>query len=604
LAGRGFDFYRRFKYKVVLLRLKNGGASMALIGETLNKIHNLYGAQLAHSLRSGYSLKSFVSDAIAGLTVAVIAVPLAMAIAIASGLPPEKGLFTAIVAGFCISAFGGSKFQIGGPTAAFAVTVATVHLEHGIEGLAIATIMAGAILIVMGFCRAGVLIKFIPYPVITGFTSGIAILLMFSQVKDFFGLEIKGELPPDFLHRAAVYAQNFDSINFVALGVAIASVAIILLCKRFIPKIPGPVVVVGAMGLLSICVDLPIDTIESRFGDIPNTLPAPVAPTITLDLVRKLFPSALTIALLAGIESLLSAMVADGMAGTRHNSNAELIGQGAANVASAFFGGICATGALARTAANIQNGAKSPVSGILHAAWLILIMYLLAPFIAKVPLAALSGILVIIAWNMCELKRVKSILRAPKSDAAVLFMTLLLTALVDLNIAILAGISMASLVFIQKMMEGTQIRSFKEAQEGTLGEEEGDPDAISKKIVPNNTEVYELFGPLFFGVAERLRDTLRIFSKPPKVFILRMRYVPMADAAGLNALEELHDSAAKQGTTLVLSGVNSKVYHSIRKAGLHKLIGEANICDHIDRAIARAEAIVEANEILNEHKAQ
>ncbi|GHS89201.1 sodium-independent anion transporter [Campylobacterota bacterium] len=556
-----------------------------------------YIPQSVLSLR-GYKPRDFASDLVSGLSVSVIAVPLAMAIAIASGLPPEKGLFTAIVAGFFISLLGGSKQQIGGPTAAFAVTVATVYTQFGAEGLIIATVMAGIMLVFLGFCKAGILISFIPYPVITGFTSGIAILLMFSQLKDFLGLEIKFEdgmkvLPPDFLDRAIIYSHNLDSINLYAVAIALASMAIIILCKKFIPRIPGPVVVVGVMGLISIVLPLPIATIENTFGAIPHTLPSPEMPAITFEKLRLLFPSALTITLLAAIESLLSAVVADGMAGTRHNSNSELVGQGVANIASACFGGICATGAIARTAANIQNGAKSPISGMLHAAWLLLIMFILAPFIAKVPLAALSGILMIIAWNMCELKRVKSILKAPKSDAIVLFLTLVLTVLVDLNVAILAGISIASLVFIQKMMEGTQIRSLADAQSSTLGEEDGDPDALSKKRVPSDTEVYELFGPLFFGVAERLRDTLRIFSAPPKIFILRMRYVPMADAAGLNALEVLHESAAKQGTTLVLSGVNDIVYKSIRRAGLHKIIGEQNICDHIDRALARAEAIIE-----------
>ena len=539
----------------------------------------------------GYKPKDIWSDAVAGLTVSVIAIPLAMAIAIASGLPPETGLFTAIVAGFFISAFGGSKQQIGGPTAAFAVTVATVVAQFGFDGLLIATMMAGAILIILGFCRAGILISFIPYPVITGFTTGIAILLMFSQVKDFLGLEIE-HLPADFLHRIVVYSENLASFNPFAVAVALVSVAIIVLCRKFIPKIPGPVVVVGLFGVVSMVFELPIATIESHFGAIPNMLPAPKMPEITFEKLRELFPSALTIALLAGIESLLSAMIADGMAGTHHNSNTELIGQGTANIASALFGGICATGAIARTAANIHSGAKSPFAGMFHALWLLLFMFLLAPFIAKVPLAALSGILMIIAWNMCELRRLKSILKAPKSDAAVLFMTLALTVLVDLNIAILSGISMASLVFIQKMMDSTQIKSFKQAMEEAAGDEAGDPDALSKKIVPDNTEVYELFGPLFFGVAERLRDTLRLFSKPPKVFILRMRHVPMADAAGLNALESLYESAKAQGTTLVLSGVNAMVYKSLCRAGLHKLIGEVNICDHIDRALSRAEAIV------------
>ncbi|MDR0747298.1 MAG: STAS domain-containing protein [Helicobacteraceae bacterium] len=543
------------------------------------------------SLRAGYSLKDLYADALAGLTVSVIAVPLAMAISIASGLSPERGLFTAIVAGFFISFLGGSRSQIGGPTAAFAITVATVYAQFGLDGLMIATMMAGAILIFLGFCKAGILISFIPYPVITGFTTGIAILLMFSQIKDFFGLNID-KLPPDFIHRAVVYIQKIDSFNAAAIAIAVTSMAIIILCKRFIPKLPGPVVVVFLMGLASIVFDLPVDTIESRFGQIPNTLPAPSLPDITFEKLRMLFPSALTIALLAGIESLLSAMVADGMAGTRHNANAELIGQGTANIASAMFGGICATGAIARTAANIHAGSRSPVSGMLHAAWLLLFMFFLSPFIVKVPLAALSGILMIIAWNMSELKSLRTILHAPPSDAIVLFLTLLLTVLVDLNIAILAGISMASLVFIQKMMEGTQIMSFKDAQATSFSDEAGDPDAIANKNVPEDTEVYELFGPLFFGVADKLRDTLRIFSMPPKVFILRMRYVPMADAAGLYALEALHKNAVKQGTTLVLSGVNAKVFASIKRAKLHKKIGEENICDHIDKALSRAKEIV------------
>ncbi|MDR2906191.1 MAG: STAS domain-containing protein [Helicobacteraceae bacterium] len=569
---------------------------------TLKNYLRIFVPQSVISLKSGYKPRDLISDTISGLTVAVIAVPLAMAIAIASGLSPEKGLFTAIVAGFFISFLGGSKHQIGGPTAAFAVTVATVYSQFGFEGLVIATAMAGIMLIFLGLCKAGILISFIPYPVITGFTSGIAILLFFSQLKDFLGLQISGEVPPDFLRRLAIYAENLHSVNMYAVLIAAVSMAIIIFCKKFIPRIPGPVVVVGAMGLMMFVLpDLPIATIENTFGAIPNVLPSPALPEITFEKLRLLFPSALTITLLAAIESLLSAVVADGMAGTRHNSNSELVGQGVANVASACFGGICATGAIARTAANIQNGAKSPISGMLHAAWLLLIMFLLAPFIAKVPLAALSGILIIIAWNMCEIKRVRQILKAPKSDAAVLFMTLALTVLVDLNIAILAGISMASLVFIQKMMDGTQIKSFQEAQAGTLGDEAGDPDAISKKIVPPDTEVYELFGPLFFGVADRLRDTLRLFSKPPKVFILRMRYVPMADAAGLNALEVLQQNAAEQGTTLVLSGVSDAVYNSVRRAGLNKIIGDQNICNHIDRALARAEAIV-GSEMKNEER--
>ncbi|MGE4295550.1 MAG: SulP family inorganic anion transporter [Campylobacterales bacterium] len=544
------------------------------------------------SFKEGYTRRDFAADMLSGLTVAIIALPLAMAIAIASGLPPEKGLFTAIVAGFLISALGGSRHQIGGPTAAFIVTVATVVSVHGYEGLVIATIMAGVILIVLGFLRAGVLITFIPYPVITGFTSGIAVLIAFSQLKDFLGLQID-ELPADFLNRLSVYLAHLDTFNVVAFAVAAASVGIIILCRRYIPRIPGPVVVVVAMGLAATLLGLPIETIESRFGAIPNMLPSPAWPEITLEKIRLLFPSALTIALLAGIESLLSAVVADGMAGTRHNSNVELVGQGTANIASAVFGGLCATGAIARTAANIHSGAKSPVSGMMHAVWLLGFIFLLAPLIIKVPLAALSGILMMIAWNMSELKHIRSILRAPKSDAAVLFLTLILTVLVDLNVAILAGISIASLIFIKRMMESTQIRAFKEVVAELEGESGFDPDAISRKQVPAGTEVYELFGPLFFGVADRLRDTLRLFQEPPKVFILRMRHVPLADAAGLHALEELYHNARKQNTVLILSGVGAEVRRDLKKAGLTALIGEENICNHIDRALARAEVVLE-----------
>ncbi|MFY9143103.1 SulP family inorganic anion transporter [Sulfuricurvum sp.] len=533
--------------------------------------------------RQGYSREDFFADAIAGLAVAIVALPLAMAIAIASNLPPERGLFTAIVAGFLISAHGGSRYQIGGPTAAFIVTVATVAMKHGYEGLVLATIMAGVILMIMAFVRAGEMIKFIPYPVIVGFTSGIALLIAFSQIRDFFGLSI-ATIPPDFIDKFGVYVAHLHETNIFAVIVALASIAIILAAKRYIPHIPGPIIVVILSGLAVWAFGLPVETIESRFGAIPSMLPTPVLPEITFEKLRLLLPDAITIATLAAIESLLSAVVADGMTGTRHKSNAELLGQGVANIASGIFGGLPATGAIARTATNIKAGARTPIAGIMHAVWLFIFMLLLAPLIVKVPLAALAAILMVVAWNMSEIKHVKEIMNAPKTDRIVLLLTFVLTVLVDLNFAIQAGIALASILFIDQMMKSTQIRA--------VLSEEDDPDSIAHKIIPPQVEVYEIQGPLFFGVAEKLVDTLMLFERPPKVFILRMRYVPLIDAAGLHALEILHERLSHTDTQLILSGVNAQVHRFIMASHIDEKIGHANIVDHIDKAILRANIIV------------
>lgn len=533
--------------------------------------------------RQGYSWSDFSADAIAGLAVAIVALPLAMAIAIASNLPPERGLFTAIVAGFLISAHGGSRYQIGGPTAAFIVTVATVAMKHGYEGLVLATIMAGMILIVMAFVRAGEMIKFIPYPVIVGFTSGIALLIAFSQIRDFFGLSIT-TVPPDFIDKLTVYVAHLHETNFIAVVVALVSIGIILLSKRYFPKIPGPIIVVTLSGLAVWGLNLPIDTIESRFGAIPSMLPSPVWPEITFDKLRLILPDAITIATLAAIESLLSAVVADGMTGTRHKPNAELLGQGIANIASGIFGGLPATGAIARTATNIKAGARSPVAGIMHAAWLFVFMLLLSPLIVKVPLAALAAILMVVAWNMSEIKHVREIMHSPRSDRIVLLVTFLLTVLVDLNFAIQAGIALASILFIDQMMKSTQIRAVES--------EEDDPDSIHNKNIPEGVEVYEIDGPLFFGVAEKLVDTLLLFEKPPIIFILRMRHVPLIDAAGLHALEVLHERLHHNHTRLILSGVNPQVRRFIGTSHIDDKIGQENIVDHIDKAIMRANEII------------
>lgn len=528
--------------------------------------------------RQGYSRADFIADAIAGLAVAIVALPLAMAIAIASNLPPERGLFTAIVAGFLISAHGGSRYQIGGPTAAFIVTVATVAMKHGYEGLVLATIMAGIILMIMAFVRAGELIKFIPYPVIVGFTSGIALLIAFSQIRDFFGLSI-ATVPPDFIDKLYVYLAHLSETNFIAVALALASIGVIVLAKRHIPRVPGPIIVVTLSALAVWALGLPVETIESRFGAIPSMLPSPVWPEITFDKLRLLLPDAITIATLAAIESLLSAVVADGMTGTRHKSNAELLGQGVANIASGIFGGLPATGAIARTATNIKAGARSPVAGMMHAFWLFIFMLLLAPLIVKVPLAALAAILMVVAWNMSELKHIREIMHAPRTDRIVLIVTFLLTVLVDLNFAIQAGIALASILFIDQMMKATQIRAVES--------EEEDPDSIQNKTIPKEVEVYEIQGPLFFGVAEKLVDTLALFEKPCQVFILRMRYVPLIDAAGLHALEVLHERLHEKHTHLILSGVNPQVRKFIEKSHIDERIGKENIVDHIDKALAR-----------------
>lgn len=550
----------------------------------LRKVHDSLEPKIVTLFRrQGYSWSDFRADAIAGLAVAIVALPLAMAIAIASNLPPERGLFTAIVAGFLISAHGGSRYQIGGPTAAFIVTVATVAMKHGYEGLVLATIMAGIILIIMAFVRAGEMIKFIPYPVIVGFTSGIALLIAFSQIRDFFGLSIT-TVPPDFIDKLTVYVAHLHETNFVAILVALSSIGIILLTKRYIPKVPGPIVVVVLSGLAVWAFGLPVETIESRFGTIPSMLPTPVWPTITFEKMRLLLPDAITIATLAAIESLLSAVVADGMTGTRHKSNAELFGQGIANVASGIFGGLPATGAIARTATNIKAGARTPVSGMMHAGWLFLFMLFLSPLIVKVPLAALAAILMVVAWNMSEIKHVREIMHAPRSDRIVLLLTFVLTVLVDLNFAIQAGIALASILFIDQMMKATQIRAVES--------EEDDPDSIHNKSIPEGVEVYEIQGPLFFGVAEKLVDTLLLFETPPKIFILRMRYVPLIDAAGLHALEILHERLSHNHTVLILSGVNPQVRRFISQSHIDEKIGEENIVDHIDKAIIRVNTIL------------
>lgn len=534
----------------------------------------------SHIKKNGYSKNDFFKDMLSGLSVAIVALPLAMAIAIASNLPPERGLFTAIVAGFLISFLGGSRYQIGGPTAAFIVTVALVSMKHGYDGLVLATIIAGILLIVMSFVKAGELIRFIPYPVIVGFTSGIALLIVFSQLRDFFGLSIT-TMPPDFIDKLVLYIKHIDQTNIYAIIVAISSIFVLIYVRKHYPKIPAPIVVVVLSALVVYLFGIPVDTIKSRFGEIPSMLPTPSFPDISFERVRLVFPDAITIAVLAGIESLLSAVVADSMANTKHKPNTELFAQGVANIGSCLFGGLPATGAIARTATNIKAGAVSPISGMLHAVWLLVFMMLLAPLIVLVPLSALSAILIVVAYNMAEIQHFKSILKSPRSDVVVLLVTFVLTVLVDLNFAIQAGISLAAILFINTSMKSVVIKSYEE-------EDTSDPDATEKKVIPDGVKVYEIRGPLFFGITEKLIDTFTSFEETPKIFILRLRYVPTIDSAGLHSLDILVQKLREKNSTLILSGVNQNIKQYIQKSKLDKKIGEVNIVDHIDKALSRA----------------
>lgn len=547
-----------------------------------NILHIIEPKLFVYLKNHGYSKQDFYKDFIASLSVAIVALPLSLAIAIASNLPPERGLFTAIVAGFLISFFGGTRHQIGGPTAAFIVTVALVAMKHGYDGLVLATLMAGIILIVMSFVRAGELIKFIPYPVITGFTSGIALLIVFSQLKDFFGLPIIN-MPPDFIDKLSLYVANLHLLNIYALAISLSGILILIISKKYYPKIPGPIIVISLMTTIVWGLNLPVETISSKFGAIPSSLPLPIIPEFSFEKMRLVLPDAITIAILAGIESLLSAVVADSMAGTKHKSNTELFAQGVANVGSSVFGGLPATGAIARTATNIKSGAVSPVSGMLHAVWLLIFILFMAPLIALVPLAALSSILILVAWNMSEIKNIKSILKTPKADILVLFVTFILTVLVDLNFAIQVGISLASILFINSMMKSVNIKSSRDDDDET-----DDPDSILKKEVPIGVEVYEVQGPLFFGIVENFIDTFTNKQNTTKVFILRLRYVPMIDAAGLHAIDIVHQKLTANNSHLILSGVTSKVNKYIKTTGLDDRIGHENIFDHIDKALLRA----------------
>lgn len=541
-----------------------------------------------------YSLSLFKKDLIAGVTVGIVALPLAMAFGIASGVSPAQGLYTAIIAGFLISFLGGSRVQIGGPTGAFVVIVYDIIQRQGYEGLMVATLMAGLILLVMGICRLGSWIKYIPYPLVTGFTSGIAVIIFSSQIKDFFGLQMATP-PADFLEKWGAYFGALPTFDLPTLCVSGGTLALILLIRRFFPVIPWGIASIVLATLVCTIFGLNVETIHSRFGDLPRTLPFPSFPKIhfTFSMFHRLIPDALVIALLAGIESLLSAVVADGMIGGRHKSNCELIAQGAANLGSIFFGGIPATGAIARTATNVKTGAKTPVAGIIHAATLFFIILAFAPLVSLIPLGALAAVLIMVAWNMCELEHFRHLLKAPPGDVAVLLATFFLTVFVDLTVAVEVGMVLAAFLFMKRMSDlSATVTVSTLFQEGTEEfPEKRDPDAILKKDVPKGVEVYEINGPFFFGVADSLKDILHNLEFPPKVFILRMRKVPVIDASGMHALQEFHGKCKKEGTQLLLSGVHGDTAKALKKFGLEKLIGKEHIFPHIDAALKSAHTL-------------
>jgi SulP family sulfate permease len=516
----------------------------------------------------GYSWSFLRDDAVAGFTVAVVALPLAMAIAIASGTTPQAGLITAVIAGFLISALGGSRFQIGGPTGAFIVVVYGVIQDHGYDGLLLATTMAGAFLIFAGLLRFGTWIKYIPEPVVTGFTAGIAVIIFTSQIRDLLGLR-PTDVPADFLEKIAAFWNARHSLSPSALVLSLGALAAIVLLRRFAPKAPSFIMVIGAAAAAVALFGLNVETLGTRFGGIAATIPSPQLPRFSLAAARELVPSALTIAFLAGLESLLSAMVADGMTGRRHRSNCELVAQGIANISSSLFGGISATGAIARTATNIRAGARTPVAGMLHALFVLAFMLGLGPLLSYVPLASLAAVLVIVAWNMSELDRVRHLLTGPVGDRIILVTTFALTVLVDLTVAIEVGIVLAAIFFMHGMAEATAVETGVHLLDRDQDDFTRKRDRYDARIeLPDNTELFELRGPLFFGAASRLNDVLDTAFPLPQVIILRLRNVPLADASGVGTLGRFLDRCASHRTAVILTELDPRVAHVLDAMGV------------------------------------
>ncbi|NPD92606.1 SulP family inorganic anion transporter [Xylanibacter muris] len=551
--------------------------------------------KLVDTLRD-YNRKTFMADMMAGIIVGIVALPLAIAFGIASGVTPEKGIITAIVAGLVVSVFGGSKVQIGGPTGAFIIIIYGIIQQYGIEGLTIATLMAGGFLVLFGVLRLGTIIKYIPYPIIVGFTSGIAVTIFTTQIKDLFGLTI-ADVPSDFIEKWGVYFRHFDTIDPWSSLIGVVSVVIIAVTPRFSKKIPGSLIAIIFMTVAGLLLKnfagvFTVETIGDRFA-ISNELPEAQLPQMTWDTIKSLVSPAITIAVLGAIESLLSATVADGVIGDHHDSNTELIAQGLANLATPLFGGIPATGAIARTMTNINNGGKSPVAGIVHAGVLLLIFLFLMPLAQYIPMACLAGVLVVVSYGMCGWRSFKALMRNPKSDVTVLLITFFLTIVFDLTVAIEVGLIIACLLFMKRMSETTDVKVVLDEIDPN---EETDIKVgnLEHLTIPEGVEVYEINGPYFFGAGNKFEEMMAAFGDRPKVRIIRMRKVPFVDSTGIHNLTNLCMMSKKEGIHIVLSGVNPKVHNTLEKAGFEDMIGRENICSHINTALSKAKEIVEA----------
>ncbi|MCI6911915.1 MAG: SulP family inorganic anion transporter [Treponema succinifaciens] len=546
-----------------------------------------------------YSSKTFLNDLTAGIIVGIVALPLAIAFAIASGVEPERGLFTAIIAGFFISLLGGSRVQIGGPTGAFAVIVYGVVAKYGYSGLAAATVMAGILLIMLGAFKMGGLVKFIPYTIVTGFTAGIAVTIATGQIGDFLGLSISvfpegfSKMPGNFVGKIETYAMNITHINYYSLIMASVCLALIFIWPHFCKKIPGSLIVIilatAANILLKKYTGLETDTIGSRYGSIPSTLPSPLLPQFSVETITALFPTSISIAVLAAIESLLSAVVADGMTGTKHDSDTELIAQGIANIASPIFGGIPATGAIARTATNIKNGGKTPVAGIIHAITLLLIMLILGKYAVYIPMAALSAVLINVSWNMAGFPAVKALLKGQKSDIFVLAATFLITVFIDLTVAIEFGLGFAAFFFIKKMIDVSEVQNKRDSIAGGISGNEFLEENIE---IPESAVVYEIDGPLFFGTVRKFEFAIERAGANAKVLILRMQNMIYIDAGGIRALEQAKAACDKNGITIVISGIHTQPYILFSKMGMIEKLGKENICADIKEALSRTNQLL------------
>lgn len=553
-----------------------------------------FAPRLVSELRH-YNKEKLAADLMAGLIVGIVALPLAIAFGIASGVSPSQGILTAIIGGFIVSALGGSRVQIGGPTGAFIVIIYGIvsNPELGLPGLMLATMLAGAFLILLGVCRLGTIIKFIPYPIVVGFTSGIAVTIFTTQIKDLFGLQTE-KLPGDFLSKWGIYFQHFDTLDWVTTAVGILSIVIIALTPKVSKKIPGSLVAIILMTVgvyfLNAHTTYHVTTIGDQFGEIKATIPSLQVPNLSWENVKGLFPTAMVIAVLGAIESLLSATVADGVCGDHHNSNQELIGQGVANICTPLFGGIPCTGAIARTMTNINNGGRTPVAGIVHAIVLLVIFLVLMPLAAYIPMSCLAGVLVIVSYNMSGWRTFMQLMKNPKSDVIVLLITFFLTVVFDLTIAIEVGLLIACLLFMKRMAESTQIKVIADEIDPN---DETDAEVHEEHlIIPEGVEVYEINGPYFFGIANKFEELMTAMENHPKVRVIRMRRVPFIDSTGIHNLQNLCEMSHREGTHIVLSGVTPNVYSVLEHNGFCKLLGKDHICPNINVALDRASAIV------------